>query len=151
MNRMPEALQRSARTVFTWLAKELKVHSMILQNYMQHWNPEIMNVSSTNYKHDQIESIKKIFQFLLDRIKECPCFIQVIDPALNQIFVDSRRMVKNDKHPVCCPRYFPPEDVDEASEYAEVFESHADRAQLCSCSTLDLVLQTNSMVDDSTR
>ena len=148
---MPPTIRRSAHTVFTWLAKELKVYCMILQDYQSHWDAEVLDTSSTNYKNLQIESIKHIFQFLLDRIKECPRFIHVIDPALNQIYVDPRRMVKNDKHSVCCPRFFPPEDVDEIQEYQEVFESHADRARLCSCSPLDLILQTNLLVDNNTR
>ena len=148
---MPVTLRRQAAAVFTWLAKELKVYCMILQNYMRHWNPEIMNISSANYRNEQIESIKKIFQFFLDRIKECSCFIHVIDAALNKIFVDPRRMVKNDNHPACCPRYFPPEDIEESREYEEVFQCHADRALLCSCSPLDLALQTNLLIDNSTR
>ena len=62
--------------------------------------------------------------------------------ALSKVFVDPERFKKNEAHKDCCLRTFPPSDIGNvaAEEYAKDFLSREDSQNLCSCSTLDLIM-----------
>ena len=59
--------------------------------------------------------------------------------------------MKNDDHKVCCVRAFPPNDATERDEFEQVFQTHSEKENRCSCTPLDLCMQTNYMLDDRTR
>lgn len=68
------------------ISKELKHVCMRLQNYSDECSKDGM--SDERFKETMIECIELIFQFLRERIEECPQFIYIIDIALNRVFVD---------------------------------------------------------------
>jgi len=82
------------------------------------------------------------------RITECPLFIHIIDRALNKIIIDPKKMLKDDQHVNCSARIFLPSDHEDEAEFKEVFNSHADRDKLCSCSPLDICLQSNTRLSN---
>ena len=103
------------------------------------------------FKEVQIECIYLIFKFLQERIQECPVFMHILDIPFNQIFLQPSKFVKNEAHDQCCMRVFLDKDLEEKTEYEEVFCTHADKEKLCSCTCLDLCLQTNNVLDEKTK
>ena len=66
-------------------------------------------MSDERFKETMIECIDLIFQFLRERIEECPQFIYIIDIVLNKVFVNPQMpFLKNEDHKKCCLRFFPP-------------------------------------------
>ena len=108
-------------------------------------------MSDETFKSTMVECIQLLAKFLQERIEECPCFIHILDKSLNQIFLEPDKFVKNDDHKKCCVRIFPPNSEEEIKEYQEVFQKHPQSAGLCSCTPLDLCMQTNHMLDNVTR
>jgi len=91
------------------------------------------------------------FEFFEQRIEEFPGFIHIIDQALTLATLDESRFLKNEDHKFCCKKCFIPNDIEEKKEHEEVFLTHKLADKLCFCSPIDLVLQTNHMIDDKTR
>jgi hypothetical protein len=143
---MPKKMRAAAAAVFGQLAREIKIYSMgLLSLDLQEPIPkEVLDL-----KGKYSDGIVHIFRFLTARITECPLFIHIIDRALNKIIIDPKKMLKDDQHVSCSARIFLPSDHEEETEFKEVFNSHAESAKLCSCSTLDVCLQSNSRLSNA--
>lgn len=122
---------------------------MRLQNFSD--QSTVDGMSDDTFKETMITCIKLLAKFMQQRIDECPCFIHILGISLNQIVLDQDKFVKNDDHKKCCVRVFPPNSEAEIKEYEEVFKAHPQSAGLCSCTPLDLCMQTNNMLDNETR
>lgn len=88
---------------------------------------------------------------MFDRIEECPSFIHILGKSLNRIYLKPDIFVKNDDHKKCCVRVFPPNSAEEMAEFEEVFKKHPEFEGLCSCTPLDLCMQTNYLLDNNVR
>jgi hypothetical protein len=109
-------------------------------------------MSDERFKETMIECIDLIFQFLRERIEECPQFIYIIDIVLNKVFVDPQMpFLKNEDHKKCCLRFFPPGQEEYKIEYEKFFDNKNENQAHCSCTTLDLCMQTNLMLTNETR
>ena len=122
---------------------------MLLENYDEACMQT--NMSSETFKETMVESIKLIFQWITKRVEESAVFIHIFEQPLNKIFVDPERFKKNGTHKVCCIRACTDADWWKQDEILEVIRSHEDADNLCTCTTLDLCLQTNSLLDEPTK
>ena len=73
-----------------------------------------------------------------------------LNDAFLKVFIDTKKFVKNEVHKECCYKVFLPHDAERKQEFEQVFMTHKDHQTLCSCTCLDLVLQTNHMLDSPT-
>ena len=103
------------------------------------------------FTRTMVECIRHLTKFMFARIEECPSFIHILGKSLNRIFLDPEKFVKNQDHKTCCVRVFPPNSEEEIREYEDVFRKHPQAEGLCSCTPLDLCMQTNSLLDNEGR
>ena len=108
-------------------------------------------MSDDNFKKTMIECIHLLMQFMFERIEECPSFIHILGKSLNTIYLEPEKFVKNSDHEKCCIRVFPPNSEEEQEWFSSVFKMHPDFEGLCSCTPLDLCMQTNYMLDNEVR
>jgi hypothetical protein len=146
---MPSIIKDSAITVFDQIAQKLRFICLKLQNYGDYFMKT--NMSEDKFKNTQVATIKLIFEFMRDRIQECPTFIYIIDEALNAIVMDPKKCKKNPDHKECCVRTYPDCDENKHAIYLINLDQQPDKEKLCTCTALDLCMQTNSLLDDSTR
>lgn len=95
-------------------------------------------MSDDKYKDTITTCLFLIFQFLADRINECPAFIYIIDENLNKVILDEKVFCKNEDHKTCCVREFLEGDTKQIEEFKEIYYNHAEKEKLCTCTTLDL-------------
>jgi hypothetical protein len=82
----------------------------------------------------------------MDRIEECPSFCHLLDLAFNQIFIDHKKFAKNESHK-CSPKIFLKTDEEAKKYYEEIFMTQMDHGKHCSCTCLDLTMQTNNLLE----
>lgn len=144
IEKMPATMRRSAISVFDEVMKKLKVACLRMQNAETLCLKTPM--SEALFKDSYSSCIVLIFQFFGERIRECPAFIHVLDQAFTKIYIDNKSFVKNEHHTQCCTRYFLDGDEEAKQEFEDVFMLHSEQPRLCSCSTLDLCMQTNHLL-----
>ena len=70
------------------------------------------------------------FQFLADRINECPAFIYINDENLNKVILDEKVFCKNEYHKPCCVREFLEGETKQIEEFKEIYYNHAEKEKL---------------------
>ena len=108
LEKMPSIIKDSATSVFNQIAHKLKFTCLKLQNHSDYFMKT--NMSEDTFKNTQVACIKLIFEFLRDRVAECPTFIYIVDQALNSIVLDNKKFLKNPDHKECCVRTYPESD-----------------------------------------
>ena len=69
------------------------------------------SVTPEKYQTTMIKCIKLTFEFLRERINECPAFIHILDQHFNEVICDPTDFIKNDDHS-CCIREFLDQDLE---------------------------------------
>jgi hypothetical protein len=94
--------------------------------------------------------ITLILEFLNKAVDDVPAFLYIIDEQLNATFFDNQFMAKYEKH-YCCTKCFATDADQKKFDKKFGMLNHDERANFCTCSVLDLLLQTNNAVNDVTR
>ena len=149
LNKMPATIKNSAISVFKELSSEIKRISMELEDSENLFQSTGMSIDRYNQTH--VACIKLIFLFLRERIEECPTFIYIIDEALNRVVLNKEKFPKNDTHLTCCVRTFVDSDQEQSIQFKKSLDADEDREIFCTCTTLDICMQTNRFLDNPTR
>ena len=75
----------------------------------------------------------------------------IIDQKLNSIYLEVSDFEKNESHKECCSRFFATDD--KKMLFEALFESLDEdrKKKVCTCTVLDLCIQTNYLLDDKTQ
>ena len=68
------------------------------------------SMKQKKYEQTMTKCIKLTFEFLRDRIADCPAFIHILDTNFNEVVCDPNVFIKNDDHTLCCVREFLDQD-----------------------------------------
>ena len=115
LEKMPTIIRDSAISVFNQIAQKLRFICLKLQNFGDFCMKT--NMKEDIFKNTQVATIKLIFEFMRDRIQECPTFIYIIDEVLNAIVMDPKKCKKNPDHKECCVRTYPECDENKHAIY----------------------------------
>lgn len=107
-------------------------------------------MSEEKFAETQVIAVRMIFQFLMDRIEECPAFTHILDQCFTKIFIDAKKFAKNESHH-CCDKVFLKSDTDTKTFFEEIFLTQQGHEKVCSCTCLDLTMQTNNLLDSATK
>ena len=148
MDKLPKQIKESATKVFTNLCKQLKLACLGLQSFVA--ESKKVNMDNRKFKATSIKVISLILEFLNKAVDDVPAFLYIIDEQLNNIFFDAEFMTKYEKH-YCCTKCFATDHEQKKFDQRLGLLKLEQRADFCTCSGLDLLLQTNNAVDDPTR
>ena len=102
------------------------------------------------YKNQVKEIITIILNHLNEIAEEIPAFVHIIEANLNDPFIDHfKESGKTSKHQTCCYKAF--QSDQEKQDFVKKVESVSGNmlATLCTCSCIDLIMQTNNLFDKS--
>ena len=95
------------------------------------------------YKKTQARLIYLIFDFLKERVSEVAAFLYIIDEKLNSRFMEDESFTAKSKNHACCMLSF--KSQEEESKFSEAHDGQ------CTCTALDLCMQTNHLLDNDVR
>lgn len=145
---MPAQIKESSLRVFRDLGRLLKSLCLKIQDYDDACQE--VGMSPPRFRETLTTCITELFEFFAERIDECPQFLHITEMAFSQVELDG--FVKTDAHGECCLRTFAPTDWGEQAEKEYLAAKAKDAEnQLCTCTPMDLCMQTNHLLDNAGR
>ena len=132
-----------AEKIFTDSCKDLKWTLLRFQNAEE--ESAKLNMTTHVFKKMCLEFSCSVFEFFRKMATEVPAFVHIIEAKLNE--PANGDLLKNKVHSKCCVRCFQSEEEKLAFVKKLVGVKPELQNKVCTCSTLDLCIQLNPLLN----